>query len=150
MLDNGCGCGGRNVNRSNCNRDMFVVHWLRNVLLLGRRRLNGLLNNWSGLGLAGLTGRFFILNGLLLQEAEDVIEDKIAIWLLCKEESLDELLPRLTAIAHLANDLDDNTTRRRSLRIHRMDEDLAVLETDGENFVVNFLRKGKKQRSVLL
>lgn len=129
---------------------MFVVHWLRNVLLLGRGRLNGLLDYWSGLNLAGLTGTFFILDRLLLQEAEDVIENKIAIWLLCKEECLDELLPGLTAITHLANDLDDNTARRRSLRIHRMDEDLAVLETDGENFIVNFLRKRKKQRSVLL
>jgi hypothetical protein len=49
------------------------------------------------------------LNSLFLQETEDVIEDKIAVWLLGKEEGLHEFAPRSTFICHLANDLNDDT-----------------------------------------
>jgi hypothetical protein len=50
------------------------------------------------------------LNSLFLEEAEDVIEDKVAIGLLGKEEGLHKFAPGSTFICHLANDLDDDTT----------------------------------------
>jgi len=49
------------------------------------------------------------LNSLFLEEAENVIKDKVTIGLLGKEEGLHEFAPGRTFICHLANDLNDDT-----------------------------------------
>jgi hypothetical protein len=41
---------------------------------------------------------FVALNSLFLEEAEDVVENKVTIRLLSEEESLNKLFPRLAAI----------------------------------------------------
>jgi hypothetical protein len=42
-------------------------------------------------------------------------------------------------VRHLSDDLDDDAAIGRGLRIDGMNEDFAVLETDGGDLVVNFL-----------
>ena len=91
-------------------------------------------NGRSRLGFADI-----ILDGIFLEEPEDVVENKVAIWLFCKEESLDELSPGITMVGHLADDLNDDTTVGGGLRVYGVNEDFAVLETDGGDLVVDFL-----------
>jgi hypothetical protein len=50
------------------------------------------------------------LDSLLLEEAENVVENKVAVRLLSKEEGLNELFPVPSSVAHFANDLNDDTT----------------------------------------
>lgn len=69
----------------------------------------------------------FFLDALLLQETENVVENIVSAGLLRKEERLHELAPRLTAVAHLPDYLDDDSSRSARLRVHAMDENLAVL-----------------------
>jgi hypothetical protein len=80
-----------------------------------------------------------LLDCFFLEEAEDVVEYKIAIWLFCEEKSLDEFAPRLVVVGHLADDLDDDTAVCRGLGIDGVDEDFTVLEADGGYLVVDFL-----------
>jgi len=80
------------------------------------------------------------LNSLFLQEAEDVIEDKVAVRLLGKEEGLDEFAPGSTFICHLANDLNDDTVICTRLSVDRVDIDFAIVETKGSDLVMDFLR----------
>ena len=82
---------------------------------------------------------FALFNRLLLQEAEDVVEDEVAIRLFSQEESLDKLLPSFTLVRHLTNDLNDDSTVCGGLSINRVDEDLAVLESNRGNLTMNFL-----------
>ena len=82
---------------------------------------------------------FALFNRLLLQEAEDVVEDEVAIRLFSQEESLDKLLPCFTLVRHLTNDLNDDSTVCGGLSINRVDEDLAVLESNRGNLTMNFL-----------
>jgi hypothetical protein len=56
-----------------------------------------------------------------------------------EEESLHEFTPRVTMVRHLSDDLDDDTTVCGGLRINGVDEDFAVLESDGGDLIVNFL-----------
>ena len=95
----------------------------------------------SGLGnlLAFLLLALF--NRLFLQEAENVVKDEVAVGLLSKEESLDKFPPWLPTVGHLPNHLNNNTSIGRRLGIDRVNEDFAVLETDGGDFSVDFLRK---------
>lgn len=98
---------------------------------LGSSRLSG----WLSLSLAVLD-----LSGVLLQETEDVVEHKVTVGLLRKEESLRKLAPRLATVGHLANDLDDDAVVRGRLGVDRADEDLAVLKLERGNFVVDILK----------
>lgn len=133
----------------------------RGFLLRNWGRGRGRLTGWLRLRLSGRLGRWLldrggfggrnggnrlgfadiILNSIFLEEPEDVVENKVTIWLFCKEESLDELSPGITMIGHLADDLNDDTTIGRGLRIYGVNEDFAVLETDGGDLVVDFLSK---------
>lgn len=85
----------------------------------------------------------FSIDRLLLQKTENVIEDKVTVGLLSKEERLREFAPRLAAVRHLTNDLDDDTTICRRLRIHGVNEDFTVLISDGEDLIVDFLKRSK-------
>jgi hypothetical protein len=80
-----------------------------------------------------------ILGSFFLEEAEDVVEHEIAVWLFSKEKGLNEFAPRLVVIGHLADDLDDDAAVCRGLGVDGVDEDFAVLEADGGYLVVNFL-----------
>jgi hypothetical protein len=147
------GLGGRRWGgRVRLNRRGFLLlhNWGREWGRLTRRRRLGLSNRFrcwlldrdgfrdsngrSRLGFADI-----ILDGIFLKEPEDVVENKVAIWLLCKEESLDELSPGITMVGHLADDLNDDTTVGGGLRVYRVNEDFAVLKTDGGDLVVDFL-----------
>jgi hypothetical protein len=100
----------------------------------GRLGLGGL--NFRLSGLVGIVA----LDGLLLQESENVVEHKIAVGLLSEEKGLDKLAPGLAAVRHLTDDLDDDSTICRSLRIYRVNEDLAVLKTNRSDFLMDFLQ----------
>ena len=98
------------------------------------------------LGSGGLLGNlrlllFALLNGLLLQEAEDVIEDKVAVGLLGEEKRLHEFPPSFALVRHLTDDLNDDTAICRRLSVDRVNEDLAILEADGSDLVVNLLQE---------
>jgi hypothetical protein len=82
-----------------------------------------------------------LIDRVLLQEAEDVVENVVATRLLGKEERLHELAPRLALVRHLADDLNHNAAICRCLSVDAVNEDFAVLEADGSDLVVNFLRK---------
>ena len=92
-------------------------------------------------GLGNLLALLFLalFNRLLLQEAENVVKDEVAIRLLSEEEGLDKLFPVLALVRHFTNDLDDDATVRRGLGIDRMNEDLAVLEANLRDLVVDLL-----------
>lgn len=80
-----------------------------------------------------------ILNGIFLEKTEDVVENKVAVGLFCKEECLDKLSPGITTVRHFADDLNDNAAVGRGLRVYGVDENFAVLETDGSDLVVDLL-----------
>ena len=105
-------------------------YWFLNMDGFGGR------DGGNGLGFADI-----ILNGIFLKEPENVVENKVAIGLFCKEESLDELSPGITVVGHLADDLNDDTTVGRGLRVYGVNEDFAVLEADRGDLVVDFLCK---------
>jgi hypothetical protein len=75
--------------------------WWRSGLT-GRR--GDLGRRWCGYGLGSSSLGFssladvVTLNGLFLQEAEDIIEDKVAVGLLSEEKGLHELTPSLPTI----------------------------------------------------
>jgi hypothetical protein len=79
------------------------------------------------------------LNGLFLQEPEDIIKDEIPIRLFGEEERLHEFTPRFAVVRHFTNDLDDDAAICGGLRIDGMDEDFAVLKADRSDLVVDFL-----------
>ena len=90
------------------------------------------------------------LDGLLLEEAEDVVEDVVAVGLLGEEEGLHELAPGLAAVGHLADDLDDDAAVGGGLGVDGVDEDLAVFEADGGDLVVYFLgREVEREKRAL-
>lgn len=93
----------------------------------------------SGLGDSFTLLLVTLLDGLFLQEAEDVVEDEVAVRLLGEEERLHELPPCFALVRHLTDDLDDDAAICRGLSVDRVDEDLAVLEADGGNLVMDFL-----------
>ena len=82
---------------------------------------------------------WLIFHGVFFQEAEDVVENEVTARLLREEESLNKLLPWLAPVAHLTDHLNYNPTRCRGLSINRVNKNLAILETDGENFIMDFL-----------
>lgn len=82
---------------------------------------------------------FVTINRLLFEEAEDVIEDKIAVWLFGKEKSLNKFPPSFTTVGHFTDNLDYNAAIRRRLSVNRVNEDLTILETDRCNAIMNFL-----------
>jgi hypothetical protein len=90
--------------------------------------------NRNRLGVAGI-----ILDGIFFEEPEDVVENKVAVWLFCEEESLDKLSPGITTVGHFTDDLDDDTAIGRGLRIYGVNVDFAILETDGSDFVMDLL-----------
>ena len=102
-----------------------------------------------------------ILNGIFLEEPEDVIEHKVATRLFHKERCLDKLSPGVAVVGHFADDLDDDTTVGGGLRVYRVNEDFAVLETDGGGLVMDLLNgwyteardnweRGEKKKKYLL
>ena len=107
---------------------------------LGNRRSGGPLISGRLLILAFIIA----LSGLLFEEAEDIVEDKIPIWLLRKEERLNKLFPSFSAIGHFTDDLDDDASICGRLSINGVNENLAILETDGSNTIVDFLKDGGK------
>jgi hypothetical protein len=72
--------------------------WLRDHRRSGRIRFLQRFGNPLGVRSSLLWLAFIALNGLFLEEAEDVIENKVTIGLLSEEEGLNELLPRLATI----------------------------------------------------
>jgi len=78
-----------------------------------------------------------IVNSFFLQETEHVVENIVAVSLTSEEETLGEFSPGTAEIRHFADDEDSDTTISGRLGINRMDEDFAVLETHGDDFVVN-------------
>lgn len=60
--------------------------------------------------MSGIVGFCSIIrfHGFFFEETENVIENKITIWLFCKKKSLNKLAPRFVVIRHFADDLDDN------------------------------------------
>jgi hypothetical protein len=92
--------------------------WLRDHRGSGRFKiLLGSFGNLLGFRGSLLWLAFIALDGLFLEEAEDVIENKVTIGLLSEEEGLNELLPRLATIRHFTNDLNDDTPVGRRLCI---------------------------------
>jgi hypothetical protein len=69
------------------------------------------------------------LLGLLIDVAEDVVEDEVSGGLLSKDESLDELLQLGRLVRGLANDLDDDGLVR-ALGVDVRNADFAVLEVE--------------------
>lgn len=90
-------------------------------------------------GVGGLTG-IVRLDSLLLEETENVVKDKVSVGLFGKEEGLDKLAPWLGVVGHFTDDLNDDATVGRGLSIDRVDENFAIFETDGRDFVVDFLK----------
>lgn len=86
------------------------------------------------------------LGSLLFEETEDIVKDEISIWLFRKEERLNKLFPSLSAIGHFTDDLDDDATIRGGLSVNGVNENLAILETDGSNTIMNFLEGGESDR----
>lgn len=62
-----------------------------------RRRGRGLWRGLRGGGSVNVT-RLVVLNGLLLEETEDVVENEVAVGLLGEEERLDKLAPWIALI----------------------------------------------------
>ena len=62
-----------------------------------RRRGRGLCRGLRGGGSVYVT-RLVVLNGLLLEETEDVVENEVAVRLLGEEERLDKLAPWIALI----------------------------------------------------
>lgn len=93
-----------------------------------------LINKCSCIGFARV-----VFGSFLLEETEDIIENEVAIGLFRKEEGLNKFLPRVSMIGHFADNLNNNTTICRRLCIYGVDVNLAILETDGSDLVVNFL-----------
>ena len=100
---------------------------------------------WSGCSVLGFAG-FVALDGFLLEEAEHVVEDEVAVGLLGEEEALDELAPGAVLVGHFTDDQDGDAAVEGRLRVHGVDEDLAVLEAQGGDFGVDFLwwRQGRR------
>jgi hypothetical protein len=63
---------------------------------------------WSPFDGFSILAGIVALNSLLLQEAEDVVENKIPIWLFSKEECLNKFAPWVTVIGHFTDDLDND------------------------------------------
>src|SRR6202011_1048096 len=128
-------CGsGYNSDGLRCNRSRWwgcgFRHWLWDGNRCGRKR------DVFGLRLTSIIA----LNSLFLQEAEDIIEDKVSIRLFGKEERLHELTPWVTVVRHFSDNLDNDAAVCGGLGVDGMDEDFAVLEADGGDLVVDFLR----------
>ena len=122
--------------------------------IVGDGRFRGGL--WSLRRLMGRLGRNRIglgsivsLDGLFLQETEDVIENKVSVWLFGEEEGLNEFAPGITVVGHFTDDLDDDAAIGGGLRVNGVNENLAILEADGSNLVVYFLLDGVKFSSDL-
>jgi len=100
--------GGRDIRSE---RDWQRVRRRKGRCSLLLRRCGNLL------GLSGslLWLAFIILR--ILEKAEDVVEDEVAIGLLREEKCLNELPPRLATVGHFTDHLNDNTTIGRGLCI---------------------------------
>jgi hypothetical protein len=70
-----------------------------------------------------------LLLRLVGQVAEDIIEDKVAVGLLCENESLHKPLVRLALVGDLTNDLDDNVGIG-ALRVDVGNADLGIVEVE--------------------
>lgn len=76
----------------------------------GGGRRSRFLNDGCFLSLRTLElASLVVLNSFFLQETEDIIENKVTVWLLSEEEGLHEFTPRLSVIRHFTDDLDDDT-----------------------------------------
>jgi hypothetical protein len=80
-----------------------------------------------------------ILLGLLGEVAEDVVQHKVTVGLLCQDEGLRETLVGLTLVGDLANDLDDNVGVG-ALGVDVGYADLGVLEVEALDALVDGLR----------
>ena len=103
----GCGSGIRGLHNGNSGILGSFLYNFRGWLSINR-----------SIGLVVSLILFVGINRLFLQEAENVVEDKVAVGLLSKEESLRKLTPRFATVRHLTDDLDDDATVRRRLCIH--------------------------------
>ena len=87
-------------------------------------------------GLYGFYGLFFLLFNNV---AEDIIEYEVAIWLLSKNERLDELAVRCCFIGHLPNDLDYDILER-LLRINVGNANFTIRNVELFDAFVNGLQ----------
>jgi hypothetical protein len=96
----------------------------------GRLRLRSSLGrNLDGRLLDRRRGIIHDLILLVNQVPEDIVEDVVAIGLLGKNKSLDELAGRLRLVGDLANDGDQDVAEG-GLGIDVQDADLAFLEVE--------------------
>ena len=109
----------------------------------------------DGRGIGNLSGCFsrhadglFLVRGVefhlvlflfFLEVSEDVVEDKVAVGLFGQEECLGELSPWATVVGHFTNNEEDDSPSCRCLRVDRVDEDFAVVVTDGVDTFVDLL-----------
>jgi hypothetical protein len=87
----------------------------------GRRRL------LHAVGGRNVVLGLLVLLGILSKEAEDVIEDEVAIGLLGEDEGLRKASVRQALVGDFANDLDDDIGVG-ALRVDVGDADFGVLE----------------------
>jgi hypothetical protein len=106
-------------------------------------RFRGCGNNRSSRDVVGMSLVFALavlsLDCLLLQETENVVQNKVTVGLLGQEKCLSEFAPGLVVVGHFTDDLNDDPTICRGLGVDGVDENLAVVEADRENPVVDFL-----------
>jgi hypothetical protein len=81
------------------------------------------------------------VNGFFLEETEHVVEHIVTISLTSEEETLRKLPPGTTEVGHFADDKDCDATIGGRLGVNGVNEYFTVLETHGDNFVVNVLFK---------
>jgi hypothetical protein len=97
----------------------------------------GSLSNRSGLGI--LHNLIFLLDEI----AEDIIKNVVAVGLLSQDESLDELARWLRLVGDLTDDGDQDVVKG-SLGVNVQDADLALLEVELLNLVVDSLERTKQ------
>lgn len=106
--------------------DDLSLGLLNGGLGLGHLDVSDVLGGWgSSLLVDSSLNNLFL--GLLIDVAEDIVEDEVSGWLLGEDEGLDELLQLGRLVGGLANDLDDDGLIG-TLGVDVRDADLAVLE----------------------
>lgn len=77
---------------------------------------------------------------LLLQKAKDVVQDIETGLLSGKEEGLAKVAERATVVAHLTEDLDEDTIVHRDLAVHLRHDHFAVLKAKFLNPLLDSLK----------
>lgn len=106
---------------------------------------HGLINGRKVDNLGLLLLLLFLLDDLsldirvILEVAENVVQDVETLGLLGQEEGLNELLGRAASVGHLTEDLDHDSSVLRGLTVDVANQNLAVLEIQRDNLGMNVL-----------